>query len=260
MSSLPEIDFAAGTRFIGDLHLDAARSESCADFSTWLRSIVGCPRLVILGDLFDAWVGPAHARLDGAAAVLTALADLHRSGAAVDLIPGNRDFLLDADFEARTGASLRPEGLIGRLPGRTGAAGRVLCVHGDELCTLDLGYQRLKRTLRSGPVRWLAPRLPDAAALWVARRLRGASRQALARKPAASKAQQASAVLELAAGRQCGTLVCGHAHSFRDEEPQGRVRWMVVDAFGGRRDVLRVSAAGALEPLASRTPGAPDSS
>jgi len=260
MSTLPEIDFVAGTMFIGDLHLDAARPESCAAFSAWLESITGCPRLVILGDLFDAWVGPAHARLDGAGAVLESLADLHASGTALDLIPGNRDFLLGGDFEARTGASLRAVGLVGRLPLGSGAAGRVLCVHGDELCTLDLGYQRLKRTLRSGAVRWLAPRMPDAAALWVARRLRGASRQALARKPPARKAQQVSAVLELAQGQGCGTLVCGHAHLFRDEQTDGGVRWMVVDAFGGGRDVLRVTPGGALEPLSSRSPGASDSS
>ena len=252
MSSLPETDFTAGTLFIGDLHLDAAVPESCTDFSAWLRSIAGCPRLVILGDLFDAWVGPAHARLAGAGAVLKALADLHQGGTAIDLIPGNRDFLLGADFEARTGSSMRALGLIGRLPGSGGTAGRVLCVHGDELCTLDLAYQRLKRTLRSRPVRWLAPRMPDAAALWVARRLRGASRQALAHKPPASKAQQISAVLELAAGQECGLLVCGHAHLFRDEQTAGGVRWMVVDAFGGRRDVLHVSPEGALEPLSSR--------
>jgi UDP-2,3-diacylglucosamine hydrolase len=247
---LPEVELAPGTLFIADLHLDATRAEACAGFAAWLDA-QRVPRLVLLGDLFDAWVGPAHARLPGAAAVLAALAAASSRGLRLDLVPGNRDFLLGRDFSARTGARLHPHGFVGRLPGPgEGPERRVLCLHGDELCTRDRAYQRLKRVVRSAPVAWLAPRLPDATALWAARRLRRASQQALYTKPAEEKAQQAVAVAALARAHGAATLVCGHAHVHRDARVEG-VRWLVLDAFGGGRDALRVEPDGALSVVAS---------
>jgi UDP-2,3-diacylglucosamine hydrolase len=244
---LPEVELAPGTLFIADLHLDATQAEPCRGFAAWLAEL-RAPRLVVLGDLFDAWVGPAHARLPGAALVLAALRARARD-TALDLVPGNRDFLLGADFAERTGVTLHPHGFVGRLPA-AGPTGRVLCVHGDELCTRDRAYQRLKRVVRSGPVAWLAPRLPDATALWAARRLRRASQRALVLKPAAEKEQQAAAALALARAHGAATLVCGHAHAFRDERLEG-LRWLVLDAFGGGRDALQVGPKGTLEALAS---------
>ena len=62
--------------------IDAARPESSEAFGKWIESNHGCPRMVILGDLFDAWVGPAHARLgDYARARAVALELMQRLGA-----------------------------------------------------------------------------------------------------------------------------------------------------------------------------------
>lgn len=248
MDALPEVALEADALFIGDLHLDATREDSSAHFRAWLAQLQGVPRLVVLGDLFDAWVGPAHARLDGARVVLEALRAFAQRGAALDLVPGNRDFLLGDDFEQKTGARIRPHGFVGVLPQ---TRERLLAVHGDELCTLDVGYQRLKRVVRSRPVRWLAPRLPDAMALWAARRMRRASQSAVAMKPAAEKEQQEAEVRALCRASACSALICGHAHRFRDQRLPEGPRWIVVDAFGGPRDVLRVSAAGELEASGS---------
>jgi UDP-2,3-diacylglucosamine hydrolase len=247
---LPEVPFEPGTRIIGDLHLDVgpgADPGGTEAFLDWLAALVDVPRLVILGDLFDAWIGPAHVSL--AAEALSGLEALTRRGTAVDVIPGNRDFLLDAAFEHRSGARLWPFGLVGVDPERAGAGGRMLVIHGDELCTRDLAYQRLRRVMRSGPVGWAAPRIPRPVALWTAGRLRRASIRAVGRKPASEKQQQEPAVRALAAQHGCGTLVCGHAHVFRDEVVPGGPRWVVVGAFGGGLDVLRVGVGGSLTVL-----------
>jgi UDP-2,3-diacylglucosamine hydrolase len=250
----PEVDFAPGTLAIADLHLDAGpHARPARDFEAFLERARSAPRLVILGDLFDAWVGPAHAELAGARRVLDALASLVRAGTALDIVHGNRDFLLEESFERRTGARVHPAGLVGRCAGV-----RTLLVHGDELCTLDHGYQRLKRALRSAPIRWLAPRLPRPLSLAAARRLRSASVRAVAEKPPESKRQQRDAASELALAARARQLVVGHAHEFRDED-DGGLRWIVLDAFGGARDCLRWGPDGALEPVssasASRIPG-----
>ena len=242
----PELDIEVESLVIADLHLDVGpRGAEPREFLEFLRRARGAPRLIVLGDLFDAWIGPAQAELEPAARILDALAELVRTGTAVEVVHGNRDFLLDASFEARTGARVHAQGLVARCQGV-----RTLLVHGDELCTRDHGYQRLKRVLRSRPILWLAPRLPRGIALAAARRLRRASVQAVAEKPPEAKRQQRAAAVALAQAARCRSLVVGHAHEFRDED-DGGLRWIVLDAFGGGRDMVRFGPQGALECASS---------
>lgn len=244
-----------GACVIADLHLDVGPSGAePREFLEFLARARGRPRLVILGDLFDAWIGPAQMELAAARRVVEALRALVDSGTALEIVHGNRDFLLERRFEAASGARVHPHGFVAELEG----GARALFVHGDEFCTLDRGYQRLKRVLRSRPMLWAAPRLPRALALGVARRLRRASVSALAVKPSEEKQQQRAAVGQWAAASGCSVVVCGHAHELRDESvgaPGGvAARWIVLDAFGGRRDLLEVGSGGRLS-LASSAAG-----
>ncbi|HUR26598.1 MAG TPA: UDP-2,3-diacylglucosamine diphosphatase [Planctomycetota bacterium] len=243
-----ELQLSSGALVISDLHLEAtAVSEASARFERFLDAVRARSQLWILGDLFDAWVGPAHARLPGAALVVEALQRANDAGLELALVPGNRDFLLDDAFTRVTGVKLYADGILAKLPDGS----RALLIHGDELCTLDRGYQRLKSVVRSRPARWLAPRLPDALALGVARRLRKASTSAVQAKPAETKRQQAAEVRALAAAANADCVVCGHAHEFRDELLDGGPRWIVLDAFGGPRDVLEVTPDGGFEARSS---------
>jgi UDP-2,3-diacylglucosamine hydrolase len=181
--------------------------------------------------------------------VVDALQGLARRGTAVDVVPGNRDFLLDAKFERASGARVRHDGLIGETERGT----RVLFLHGDELSTLDRGHMRLRRFLRSRGLRFVALHLlPRSLALALARRLRRASRSAVAAKPMAHMALQPSACLEHARAHDASVVVCGHAHVFQDVSLPEGPRWLVVDAFGGERDTLEV---GDDPELAPRAPG-----
>lgn len=240
MTALPEIEFGAGALAIGDAHLDASSEPACAHFCAWLANLRACPALAVVGDLFDAWIGPAHLELDGARAVTLALSRLSGAGTRVELIHGNRDFLLDASFEHASGARIHPRGFVAITPGGE----RTLLVHGDELCTLDRAYQRYKRMARSAAVRWLAEVAPRRAGLAVAKRLRATSVRAVAAKPAAQKAQQASAVRAAALEHRTSVVLCGHAHVARDEALEGGPRWLVVGAFGSPGDVLRLAEDG----------------
>lgn len=242
----PEVDLAVGAAVIGDLHLDIADEVRALAFARWLEALEA-PRLVILGDLFDAWLGPGSARESGARCVIAALSAARERGTACDVVPGNRDFLLDGSFERASGCVLHPGGVLGLLPG----GGRALLVHGDELCTEDLSYQRYKRIVRARWVRWVAAHLPLGLTGALGRRLRGASRRAVAAKLPAYKALQPTAARSLAAAACAPTLVCGHAHEARDERVAEDLRWIVLDAYGGARDQLSVGEGGKLELLAS---------
>lgn len=240
--ALEEIELTPGTVVIADLHLDVGDPEHVESFARWLDTRLRLPRLLILGDLFDVWVGPAQARSPGSPRVLAALAALCARGTPIELVPGNRDFLLDRSFETSTGVRLHAEGFVGVVQGA-----RTLFVHGDTLCTRDVGYQRLRRVLRSGPVTWLAPRIPLVIGRGVARRLRRASVRAIALKHAEEKSIQTDAVVAAAHDHACTTVVCGHAHEYKDValgQGERRVRLLVLDAFGGQRDLVRVDERG----------------
>ncbi|TDJ65931.1 MAG: UDP-2,3-diacylglucosamine diphosphatase [Planctomycetota bacterium] len=230
-----------GTLVIADLHLDPAGEGRVTEFVAWLARVraARAPALLVLGDLFDVWVGPVQAEHAGAAAVSSALAELAET-ARVVVLHGNRDFLLGEAFERATGCRVFEEGYLGRLPGAKGPESRVVFVHGDQFCTRDRSYQRLKRVLRSAPVRALAPRVPYAVAGWAASRLRGASQRAVPAKPKGATAMQPEAVTGIARSAAAGTVVCGHGHVFRDEQLADGTRWIVLDSWGGERDLLRI--------------------
>src|SRR5262245_24646134 len=105
------------TLFASDLHLDSEAPWAIDAFLGFLAGPArGAEALYLLGDLFEVWVGddddsPDHART---CAGLKTLAD---SGVPVYVIHGNRDFLLGADFERRTGAKLLPDPVLVDLYG-----------------------------------------------------------------------------------------------------------------------------------------------
>ncbi len=232
MRRLPRVPLAPGTVVIGDLHLDLFDAGHAAPFAGWCREL-RAPGLVILGDLFEFWVGRKQLQVPGAREVLDALGGLARRGTTIDVLWGNRDYLLDSCFETASGATVRPHGLIGEHDG-----GPTLFLHGDELCTLDHAYQRFRRVVRSAPSRWLATHLPFAVQRRIAARLRSRSTRAVAAKPAPVRAMQVEAVAARTSEAGARVLVCGHAHRSRDETLSGGERWLVIDAWGGERDAL----------------------
>lgn len=242
--SVPEIPLAAETLVIADLHLRVEDPASLDPFLAWLGDLGPRPRLVILGDLFEYWVGPAQADGPGARACTDALAALVQRGTRVDIVPGNRDFLLDPVFERRSGACVRHTDLLGV----TEAGQRVLFLHGDELCTEDRGHQRLRRVLRAPLTRWIAYHVPFWVGRTVAERLRRISRRSAQRKDMGTVQMMPEACRAAAQGAGADVVVCGHAHRHRDERLGDGPRWLVLDDFGGARDALRLDGDGRLLP------------
>ena len=134
MGALPEVELQEGARVIADLHLDLADPKSVAPFLAFLAGLRDCPQLVVLGDLFDVWVGPAQMSEGEAPRVLGALAHLEKQGTQLFVVHGNRDFLLERRFAERVWATLLRDGFVARLPDGS----RMLCVHGDTPGSDDL--------------------------------------------------------------------------------------------------------------------------
>src|SRR5512147_2184572 len=111
----------SSTLFVSDLHLDASRPRITRLFLDVLDT---CGR--------DDDSALSHEVTDGLRACVA-------SGTPVHLMHGNRDFLIGAQFAARTGCRLLDD------PARIDLYGSpVLLMHGDILCTDDVEYRTFR--------------------------------------------------------------------------------------------------------------------
>jgi UDP-2,3-diacylglucosamine hydrolase len=128
--------------FISDLHLAAERPRTIARLLRFLaEDAAGHRELVILGDLFEFWIGDDAAA--SARPVVDALAAFAAGGRRLLLMHGNRDPLLGHDFAAATGGTLLADPVVLDVAGT-----RTLLSHGDAWCTLDVAYQRFRAMVR----------------------------------------------------------------------------------------------------------------
>lgn len=201
---------------ISDLHLTPADPRGIERFEAFARALPGrADELLILGDLFDAYVGRKHLRIGGVAPVVDAIAALGRAGVAVTCLWGNRDFLLDAGFERASGA--RVAGDDDRF---TSGGVRFLAVHGDLFCVRDVRYQAMRRKLRTPLVRAASRALPLPVLRRIAGGLRAKSRAEIAAKtPAEMGIVDAEVEARLAEGFD--VVVCGHVHDPRTTAVKG---------------------------------------
>jgi UDP-2,3-diacylglucosamine hydrolase len=131
------------TLFVSDLHLDPSRPAAIEAFVALVRGPAqAADGVYLLGDVFEAWLGddddaPLAGRI---AAELRMLAD---AGVPVAFMRGNRDFLLGQAYADRCGMRLLPDACVVDLYGEP-----TLLLHGDTLCTDDIGYQAFRRQVR----------------------------------------------------------------------------------------------------------------
>jgi UDP-2,3-diacylglucosamine hydrolase len=157
---------------IADAHLGGPGGPG-APLAGQLRALpgLGCDRLLLLGDLFQVWVGDRRYETEDVRVVVGALRELRRAGVWVGYVEGNRDFFLDGSVYADAFDELATEIAL-ECDGR-----RVLAVHGDGLNERDRRYRFWRWLSKSSPSRLLFRRLPGP----VARFLVGGTERRLAR-------------------------------------------------------------------------------
>lgn len=156
---------------ISDLHLEEERPDITRAFLHFLQTRAReAEALYILGDFFEAWIGD-----DGMSpfqhSIARALRELSDAGTRIFLMHGNRDFLIGRAFCREAGCTLLKEPSIVQLNGEP-----VLLMHGDSLCTLDVGYMKLRRLLRNPLSLLILRNLPLSTRHKLARKLRSESR------------------------------------------------------------------------------------
>ncbi len=189
----------------------------------------GADRLVILGDLFQAWVGLPQFETPEVAAIAGALADLRGRGVRVDYVEGNRDFFLAGGAYSRLFDAVALE-VAFEAGGR-----RYLAVHGDGLNDRDWKYRFWRRLSKSRPVEWGVRAVPGA----VARRLVASTEEKLSKTNFKHRAALPEAAIRAYAERRLAeghdVLLLGHFHEPRRFEVQGGEVRLLDAWFRSRR-------------------------
>jgi len=212
--------------FISDLHLDPARPDRIRDFTAFCAGAARQAATVyVLGDLFEAWIGDDDDDA-GLTPILDALTGLSQSGTDCFFMHGNRDFLVGAEFAARTGCRLLDEFATIDLYGEP-----VLLTHGDLLCTDDVRYLELRRQLRDPAWQQDFLAKPLAERRRIAADLRQLSRDEMAAKAESIMDVNETTVIETMRQYQVRTLVHGHTH-------RPAIHRFELDGASARRIVL----------------------
>jgi len=198
---------SALTYFIADLHLAQNRPDITACFLSFLKNEApNAEKLYILGDLFEYWIGDD----DDSAFILDiaqAIKALSTQGCAVYFIHGNRDFLLGKRFAKNSGMQLLPEVTLIDLYGNP-----VVIMHGDTLCTLDVGYQAFRKKSRSWWWQAMIKSLPLFIRRKIANNYRNQSASATAMKSQDIMDVTPSEVVRCLEQYQSQILIHGHTH------------------------------------------------
>lgn len=236
---------------VSDLHLDPSHPKTAQAFLDYLTH-TRADAVLLLGDIFEAWVGDdmRHQRFEAHCTEALRQAAQRRW---LGIMVGNRDFLMGAEFMAACGAQALPDPLVLCAHGQ-----RHLITHGDAWCLEDGPYLAFRAQVRQTPWQQAFLSQPLSKRLETARQMRAASE---ARKAATSATPEtwadvdaARAIAWLQAART-GSLIHGHTHrpgwSALGQAPDGSVLgrqvlsdWELDHTPTPRAEVLRLSPSG----------------
>ena len=147
------------TIFVSDWHLPPEHTAKTDAFVRFVGEVcAGAGRLFVLGDLFNAWVGPRHVVMPGHAVALDALKRLAESGTKIVVLRGNRDFLLDRRTLRPYGLELSPGAWRGEAGGKN-----LMLSHGDEMTEDDRLHKTARAITSNFPVSTLVKLMPLCA-------------------------------------------------------------------------------------------------
>lgn len=205
---------------IADAHLGGVGGEA-VPLVAQLDALAdeGCERLILLGDLFQIWVGDRRFETPDLALVVESLVRLRAAGVRIEYIEGNRDFFLGA------GAYAEAFDLVGLETEFEAGGRRFLAVHGDGLDAKDYRYRFWRAVSKSRLSEAALKLVPGALAYSIIH----STERNLAKTNFKHKIRiPEEAVRAYGAGRLAegyDELVLGHFHKGREWSlPEGTIR------------------------------------
>ena len=210
---------------VADLHLCASRPQEIIAFAN--EVIDTCNKysvVLILGDLFDVYVGPESLSGVDFAPLLSAFEQFAATGRVI-VIRGNRDVLLEGTHSEKYSFEVCDVVLSNYEQRRT------LYVHGDAFCTSDLRYQRLRRVLRNRVLRLFLRVLPASLRRYLGDKMRKASTAEIARKEMSDMQINLSAVAASAKQFESSVVRIGHLHQAQQQQIDSSCSLEVLSAW-----------------------------
>lgn len=196
--------------FLADAHLTDPQSAAYRLLLQFLDSQQGQIRnLILLGDIFEFWVGYRHCVFSAYLPLLQRLQSLHEQGVHIIMVEGNHDFHMGPFFTDVLGCTLFSDGGEVQL-----GATRVYLCHGDTV-QMTFGYRLLRTFFRSAVARALIRVLPADLTWAIADTLGRASRRRRQRRPPRDYQPPYAALRDYAShhfSNGCQALLCGHFH------------------------------------------------
>ncbi len=216
-----QIQVDSQTGWVSDVHLSHSEPDLSARFLAALAPLRdNLSRLIILGDLFESWIGDDLLIANGltgdlskvqvhAQQICTALANL---GCEILIVHGNRDFLIGPgliSYLNQRGASAQ---ILPELTFAEAAGKKILLAHGDQWCIEDHAYQTFRQQVRSDSwqQQFLNQSLEERAA--IANSLRSRSELAKQDKPESIMDVHLPTIEKVFAIHLVQTVIHGHTH------------------------------------------------
>ncbi|MCK4739472.1 MAG: UDP-2,3-diacylglucosamine diphosphatase [Deltaproteobacteria bacterium] len=164
------------TIFIADAHISGINDPVQGSLSAFFSSLADQEkkdrpeRIIILGDLFDFWVGLDKAIFSEYLPLLNALKTLADSGVSITYVEGNHDFFMGEYFTKTLGAKVIED--FGEI---TIDRKKIYISHGDSV-DKTLGYAMWRFFIRGLPGRFLAKILPSGLSWKIGQALSSKSR------------------------------------------------------------------------------------
>jgi UDP-2,3-diacylglucosamine hydrolase len=206
--------------FIADAHLthpDEAAYRHLVEFLDQQRGHVRT--LVLLGDIFEFWVGYNHCVFSAYLPLLNALQQLHAAGTHIVMVEGNHDFHVGPFFSETLKATIFPDDGTLTLDGQ-----KIALSHGDTLVPTR-SYLWLRRFFRSIIARTLIRVLPTDLTWKIGDILGVLSKKKSRQQPQRSYQLPEQGILSQARLRLdqgADLFVCGHFHQPKCWQHQGK--------------------------------------
>ncbi|SDE54190.1 UDP-2,3-diacylglucosamine diphosphatase [Desulfuromonas thiophila] len=201
------------TLILADAHLKQPTDPAYRDLLQFLQQQQQSDRpdcLILLGDLFEFWIGYRHCVFSAYLPLLQQLWLLQQSGTRLIVAEGNHDFHLGPYFSQTLGATLIADSATIALYGH-----RLWLTHGDRIGASH-SYRLWRWLLRSRASRLLQQLLPADAVWALAERLSALSRRHSRPRPGLPLPAPPRPALQqagqVAAAAGCDLLLCGHFH------------------------------------------------
>lgn len=227
--------------FVGDVHLDRDDPDVPA-FISYLRGLGRTAgRIVLMGDLFNLWIGAEDLEQDHHRAVIACLSEIRSNGTEIHYLEGNRDYRIGASHQGGAFDAVSGVGLDEDWGSR-----KIWASHGDLVNRHDFQYRLWRRVSRSTAAWWVYLAVPRARRFAIAeaieRRMRVTNRGMKLEFPEPLVRAYADAHLPSSGA----AVVLGHFHVERELRagPSGSGRIFVLPEWKGSRRHLRVTAGG----------------